>query len=631
MKDSQRDIMKINLSAKTVVRESAESYADRFIGGRGVGSKILYEQLPSGIDPLGPNNVLVLNTGPLSGTAAPASGRTDVSALSPMNNHRGVTNFGGFWGAELSQAGYNHLVFTGASEDPVFLLIDNDHVELRDARDLWGLDTYATIRELRRQLGDEDTQVIAIGPAGENLVRFASVNASMGDSAGRMGMGAVMGSKKLKAVAVRGTKGVRLNDPRRFMELALDTHKFLRESAAFKSFEKSKTVGDAMFSKKAHDDMFFGNYESGVWKNFLNLAPEAFFSKNQIRRTGCFGCPLQCMHLVRVPNGDYGLSHCMNFQSFVGNVWNEDLKTMWEAIILANKYGLDTHETGGMIALLMQLHKDGVVTAADTDGIPMERGGREAILQMIHKIARREGIGDVLAEGPQRAAEAIDPRAKDYVVAAKGMFPHGYQFQVVEGTSLMQAVSSGEPFQTYGTGIERTIDPRSPDPRFLAQAKELYGSEDAYLPGNYSPAKVRMIIDAEHRSRVPDLLGVCLTSMVYVLKGTADIHFLYDRQAQLLSAATGRSVSRRELFEAAERVVNVERCIDGRQGSSRKDDTLPSRFFKPLDTGVNKGKALDPEKMEEMKTVYYRTRGWDSETGLPSKDKLIALGLEDIA
>ena len=631
MQDSQRFIMKIDLSEKTFARESTADYMDRFIGGRGVGSKILFDELPAGADPLGPQNVLVLNTGPLSGTAAPASGRTDVSALSPLNNYHGVTNFGGFWGAELSQAGYNHLVFTGASEAPVFLMIDNDCVELRDARHLWGLDTYATIRELRRQLGDQDTQVIAIGPAGENLVRFAAINSSIGDAAGRMGMGAVMGSKKLKAVAVRGTKGVGLHDPQKFMALALDTHKFLRESAAFKSFEKSKICGDPMFSKKAHDDMFFGNFESGAWQNFLSLAPEAFFRKHQVRRTGCFGCPLQCMHLVRVPQGEYGLSHCMNFQSFIGNVWNDDLETMWEAIILANKYGLDAHETAGMIGLLMELYQDGIITAADTDGIAFEKGSREAILRTIDKIARREGIGDVLAEGPRRAAAAIDPRAEDYVVAAKGLFPHGYQFQVVEGTSLMQAVSSGEPFQTYGTGIERTIDARNPNPRLMAQARERYGSEDAYLPGNYSQAKVRMIIDSEHRSRVPDLLGVCLTSMVYVLKAISDIDFLYDRQAALLSAALGRSLTRDDLFQTAERLVNLERCIDARQGLTRQDDTLPKRFFRPLDTGVNKGKALDPAKMEEMKTAYYQTRGWDAETGLPTEDGLIHLGLDNIA
>lgn len=320
----------------------------------------------------------------------------------------------------------------------------------------------------------------------------------------------------------------------------------------------------------------------------------------------------------------------MNFQSFIGNVWNDDLVIMWVAIILANKYGLDAHETAGMIGLLMELYKDGIITAADTDGISFEKGSREAILRTMDKIARREGIGDVLAEGPQRAAEAIDPRAKDYVVAGKGLFPHGYQFQVVEGTSLMQAVSSGEPFQTYGTGIERTINPRIPDPRLLARARERYGSEDAYLPGNCSPAKVRMGIDAEHRSRVPDLLGVCLISIVYLLKAISDIDFLYDRQAALLSAAIGRSLTRDDLFQAAERLENLERCIDGRQALTREDDTLPKRFFKPLDTGVNKGKALDPEKMGQMKTVYYQTRGWDAETGLPTPGKLRELGLEEL-
>ncbi|UCF93134.1 MAG: hypothetical protein JSW39_02965, partial [Desulfobacterales bacterium] len=598
MNASDPMILQVDLSDRTIVRRDPAPYAARFAGGRGVGSKILYDALKPGVDPLGPENVLVFNTGLLSGTAAPAAGRTDVSAKSPLNGYHGVTNFGGFWGAELSQAGYHHVVFTGASEEPVYLRIENDRVKLCDARHLWGLDTYATMRQLRREMGDEDVQVIAVGPAGENGVRYASINASMGDAAGRMGMGAVMGAKKLKAVVVRGTRGIRLHDPGRFLELARDTHKFLRDSATFQNFAVSKAKGDPMFSPKAHDDMPFGNFEAGAWENFQHLEAEKFFLKHQIRRTGCFGCPLQCMHLVQVPGADYGLSHCMNFQSLLGTVWNDDLNTMWEAIVLVNKYGLDAHETGGILALLMELYAEGVITAEDTDGIAMERGRREAILPMIHKIARREGIGAILAEGPVRAAQAIGRRAEDYVVAAKGLFPHGYAFQVVEGTSLMQAVSSGEPFQTYGTGIERTIDPRNPDPRLMAQAEALYGSPEAYLPGNYSPAKVRMVIDAEHRSRVPDLLGVCLTSIVYVLKTIPDVHFLYDRLADLVHAATGRPLSRLELFAAAERLVNLERCLDAREGLQRGDDTLPPRFFRPFDSGMHRGKALDPEKLE---------------------------------
>jgi len=628
--DHQRMILKIDLSRKTAEKESTAPYEGRFIGGRGIGSRLLLQHLAPGVNPLGPENVLIFSTGPLSGTAAPASGRVDVTGKSPMNDYHAVTNFGGFWGAEFSQAGYSHLVVEGAAEEPVYLLIDNDRVEFRDARRLWGLSTYETIASLRAELKDPEVQVIAIGPGGENRVRYASINSSMGNSAGRMGMGAVMGSKKLKAVAVRGTRGIPLHNPKRFMEAARQTHRFLRESETFANFKISKANGDPMFHKKSEDQLTFGNYEAAAWDRFGRIEPEKFFSKHKIRRTGCFGCPLQCMHLVQMPRGDFGLSRCMNFQSFLGTVWNDDLSAMWEAIVLANQYGLDSHETGGMIALMMELHKNGIITAADADGLALERGSREAILHLIHKIARREGIGDILAEGPERAAKAIGGRAPEFVVAAKGMFPHGYQFQVVEGTSLMQAVSSGEPFQTYGTGVERTMDPEKPNPRLLAQAKELYGAGEAYLPGNYSEAKVRMVIDSEHRSRVPDLLGICLTSIEYVLKTVPDIHFLYDRQVELFNAAIGRSISRNELFQAAERLVNLERCIDAREGLTRQEDALPRRFFKPFDAGKNRGKVLDEKKMEEMKSTYYRLRGWDVETGLPSAEKLLELELQEI-
>ncbi|MBW1697185.1 MAG: aldehyde ferredoxin oxidoreductase family protein [Deltaproteobacteria bacterium] len=627
---SQRVILKIDLSDRTFEKEDTVPYIDLFIGGRGIGSKLLYDNLNPNVDPLGPENILVFNTGPLSGTAAPASGRVDVSGKSPMNNYHAVSNFGGFWGAEFSQAGYNHLVIAGSTDTPVYLYIDNDRVEFRDARHLWGMSTYDTIKTLREELKDPDIQALCIGPGGENLVRYASIQTSLGDAAGRMGMGAVMGSKKLKAIAVRGTKGISLYDSKRFMETALQTHRFLRESDVFENFKTSKVIGDPMFSKKAEDSLSFGNYEAGSWDRFGRLNPETFFLKYQLRRTGCFGCPLQCMHLIQLPEGEFGVSRCMNFQSFLGTVWNDDLITMWDAIVLANKYGLDSHETGGMIALLMELYKDGVISAEDSDGIPMEKGSRKAILQIIHKIARREGIGDILAEGPQRAAEAIGGVAPDYVVAAKGLFPHGYQFQAIEGTSLMQAVSSGEPFQTYGTGIERTMDPDNPNPRLLAQAKELYGSEKAYLQGNYSPAKVKMIIDSEHRSRVPDLMGVCLTSIVYVLKTVSDIHFLYDRLAELYNSATGRFITREELFKTAERLVTLERCIDAREGLTRDDDTLPRRFFRAFETGKNRGKALNEKKMEEMKTTYYRLRGWDTASGLPTAETLTTLELGDI-
>jgi aldehyde:ferredoxin oxidoreductase len=336
------------------------------------------------------------------------------------------------------------------------------------------------------------------------------------------------------------------------------------------------------------------------------------------------------MHLVDVPGSGYGIAFCSPFMSFLGTVWNDDLTTMWEAIILANRYGLDVIETGGMIAFLMELYQKGIIQAADTDGISMEKGNRRAILEIIRKIARRQGVGEILAQGSLRAAEAFGDRALDSLVSVKGHFPHGYQFTAFEGASLIQAVGGADPFPTYGTGVEIRLSMPGPKEKLLAEAKALFGSEDAYLPGNYSLAKVRMVIDAERRSRIPDILGVCIYVIDGFNKTSTDYHFFYDRLADLYEAATGRSMTRQGLFAAAERLVNLERCLDAREGLNRKEDRLPDRFFRPFPGGVNKDKALDTEMVEKMKDAYYGERGWNLETGLPTSEKLRELGLADL-
>jgi aldehyde:ferredoxin oxidoreductase len=617
-------LLRVDLTHATHSTESVEAYVDDYVGGRGVGTKILWDELPPGTDPLGPDSILIFNNGPLSGTAAPASGRLDVSAKSPLNNFHAVTNLGGYWGVELRHAGYLHLLITGAREEPGYLWIHNDRVEVRDASHLWGLDTYETTVQLRRELGDEDTQVLSIGPAGENLVLFSNIVTNMGEAAGRFGIGAVMGSKKLKAIAVRGTRGVALAQPRRFLELARDAHRRLWESPGFK--ERMKQPGYAgMFGDKFASSAAFGNYEDGYWERFAHLEVEEFFSKRLVRSAGCHACFLQCKSLVHIPTIGYGLSGCTAFSSFVGTVWNEDLTTMWEAIILANRYGLDFLQTAGTIALLMELYEKGIITPAQTDGIPMIKGSRDAILGIIHKIGRREGVGSILADGIRGAAEALDSRAPEYVVEVKGLFPHGYAFPALEGASLMQAVGVGDPFPTYGTSTEQAVSVPGPWKNLLTEAKELFGSDEAYLPGNYSPAKVRMVIASEHGTRVPDMLGVCIKPYK-----VAEPFPLEDLVA-LYEAATGRALTSAQLYSAAERLVNLERLFDAREGLTREDDRLPQRFFKPIAGGVHQGKALDAEKMEEMKDVYYQTRGWDPQTGLPTQEKLRELGLEKLA
>jgi aldehyde:ferredoxin oxidoreductase len=615
-------ILRINLTSGTHRTEILDPYVEDYLGGRGIGARILWNELPAGTDPLGPDNLLIFSNGPLAGTAAPSSSRVDVTAKSPLNGFHAVTNFGGFWGAELRHAGYQHLVLSGKSETPVYLHIDNEEVRLCDASHLWGLDTYETTIRLRAELGDENIQVLSIGPAGEKMVHFANLVTSTGHAAGRFGMGAVMGSKGVKAIAVRGTRGVDLADPGRFLEVARDTHRWFRELPRFKAREAEPPYA-AMFSERFEETAAFGNYESGKWDDFSEIGVEAFFSKHFLRKAGCFGCFMQCKSLIEIPEVGYGLGGCTDFSSFVGTVWNDDLTTMWEAIIQANRLGLDVIETSGVITLLMELYEQGIITTDDTDGIPMEKGSRNAILETIAKIARREGIGDTLALGMGAAAATLDTRAPNYVVDAKGLYPHGYAFHAFEGASLMQAVGNADPFPTYGTGVEQRLAMPGPWEELLEEAVELYGSEEAYLPGNYSPAKVRMAIDTEHRSRIPDLFGVCLKP--YHQGGE---HLTTGRLLDMYQAATGRSVSLEELFTIVERLVNLERLIDAREGLTREHDKLPKRFFKPLAGGVHDGKALDHEKMERMKEDYYRARGWDTETGLPTEEKLQELGLD---
>ncbi|UCF94726.1 MAG: hypothetical protein JSW39_11400, partial [Desulfobacterales bacterium] len=256
-----------------------------------------------------------------------------------------------------------------------------------------------------------------------------------------------------------------------------------------------------------------------------------------------------------------------------------------------------------------------------------EKGRREALLPIITKIAKREGVGAILAEGAQRAAEALDSRAAEYVVSVRGHFPHGYQFQAFEGASLMQAVGGADPFPTYGTGVEIRLSLPGNREKLLAEARELFGSEEAYLPGNYSAAKVRMVIDAEHRARIPDILGVCLYVIDGYNKTADDYFFFYDRLVDLYQAATGRPLTRAQLFAVAERLVNLERCHDAREGLQREDDRLPRQFFRTFPGGVHQDKTLDPQKMQEMQTLYYRMRGWDPDTGLPTLAKQRELGL----
>ncbi len=618
------NILRINLTERKVEREPTAHYAEQFIGGRGVGAKLLYDALEPGVDPFDPRNPLLLNVGPLTGTTLAGSGRVDVTARSPLTRLRAKSNFGAYWGPELKYAGYDHLFIRGKADRPVYLWIENDRVEFRDAGHLWGKDTYETQRLIKDELGDPDVKVVCIGPAGEKLVRFACLLTETGDAAGRTGMGAVMGSKNLKAIAVRGTGPVRLARPKEFLDLALKIHQEIRDHPACQELSQWGVVREV---KYMYEFSFFplGAFEEVNWEPIIDNWPgTAYLEKYQLKNVGCFSCPMRCMNFLSVPGLGRGVTSCEPFSGFTGEVWNLDMNVMWEATLLTNKYGMDSSEMAASIAYLMELYHEGIISERETDGIPMERGSKDAILSTIHKIARREGFGDLLAEGQKYAAKHWGPAAEEKLILVKGLSPHGYEMRPYRGTALAAAVGHrGDPLPLRGSLTEYDWN-RWPD-WWMSVAKEMYGTPEAAVPTSYEGKAMATVI-SEHTERVPDSLGIC--KWLYNLF----VFQTLDYPVALFRAATGLEVDQNYFLEVGERIRNLERAFDVREGLTRADDALPKKFFKePLKKGKFAGAVLDEARFEQMKDEYYALRGWDRETGIPTRQKLVELGLADVA
>jgi aldehyde:ferredoxin oxidoreductase len=617
-------ILKIDLTTGDITTEPTEAYADQYLGGRGLGVHLIYDNYKPGTDAFDPSNPLIFNTGPLSGTALPGSGRVDVTALSPMSNLRAKSNFGAYWGPELKFCGYDHLMITGKAEKPCYISIKNGRVEIRDAGNVWGQDTFTTQKLIQEELGDQETKVVCIGPAGEKLVRFACLLTETGDAAGRSGMGAVMGSKNLKAVAVRGNGVIQLAKPKEFLDLSIQINNEIRKHP---TYEELSQWGVSRGVKMMYEMGFFpvGYFEDVCWDEIVEkYAAAEYVEKHQMKNVGCYCCPNRCMNFFNVPELGKGVTSCEPFSGFTGAVWNLDMDTFWEATLKVNKMGMDCTETSACIGLLMELHHDKLITANDTDGIAMERGSKEAILGIIDKIAAREGIGDLLADGPMKTAEKFGPEAVEKVDICKGLAPHAYEFRSFKGSGLMQAVGHrGDPLPLRGSLLE--VDWHFANDWFQQVAKEQFGDEQAAIPTSYV-GKARSAVLSEHMERVADNMGIC--KWLYGLFIYNDVNMACD----IFNLATGKDWSIEEILKTSERVRNLERMFDVRQGLRRVDDSLPKKFFEqPLENGPYKGEVLDKEKFEKMKDEYYEIRGWNKNTGIPTKDKLVELGLDDVA
>jgi aldehyde:ferredoxin oxidoreductase len=601
-------------------RDLDPELAEEYLGGNGFGVRLLWDHVGPEVDALAPENLLIFATGPLCGTSAPTSGRFEVIGKSPLTGIYGDSNAGGFFGPELKFAGWDYIVFSGRAERPVYLHIHDDQVELREAGPLWGLTTSQTEQALQEQLGDAKIKVAAIGPAGENQVRFAGIQVTSQRSAARSGLGAVMGSKNLKAIAVRGHSRVSLADPSRFKELTKSFVERLRQNPVYAPVHEHGTPGiTAMMNALGRFPT--KNFQMGSFADIDAIDADALHDRAFVRHMGCYACPVACDALYRVPSGPYAGTelHSVEYEtlsSLGAGILNPDLDSILHMNKLCDDLGLDTISAGRCISFAMELWERGILTAEDTGGLTLEWGNIDVATQLLKMMAQREGFGALLAEGVRRAAETIGRGADASAMHIKGMEIPGQDGRAQRSMGLAQATASrgADHLKAFPT-IDETGYPD--------EARRRYGEE--YLPELAQPLatkhKPMLVKDGEDFGAVIDSVGLCKSGGTFVM---AELY--WDDIAQALEAATGMDMPVEKLKQIGERIYNLQRCYNVRHGITRADDRLPRRFSEePSPSGNAEGQVID---LEPMLDEYYALRRWDVATGVPQPETLEALGLD---
>jgi aldehyde:ferredoxin oxidoreductase len=612
-------------SGKSWVEPLDESRARRYLGGRGMGARLLLDEVPRGCDPFGPENRLVFAMGPLAGTFAPGSGRFVVLAKSPATDGFGEAYTGGFVAHELKYAGYDGIVVQGTAAELVYLSIVNDRVEIRPATHLAGRGTLEAEAAIRRELGDPETRIISIGLAGEHRVRYACVMNDTDRAAGRTGLGAVMGAKNLKAIAIRGTGRVTLADPTRFREAALAdlakirTHPWLGDSPG-----GAGALGTAggVEDLSAAGILPTRNWETGAWAYADRISGTAMKHTILIGHRACQACPVGCTRVVQVPGGpfggvrpEYGGPEYETVAAFGSLCENRDL----EAIALLNQrcnaYGLDTISAGSAIAFAMECVEKGILTERQI-GFPLAWGDAPAMVRLLDLIARREGIGDLLAEGARRAAAQLGHGASDLAVEVKGLEFGMHEARGKKGLALSYATAP-----RGADHMEGFHDPSLAVPNAWPELGVTETMDRFSLEG-----KPRVVRLAEDYTSFINSLPLCsfMSLTVGGIRNTEEI-------TGMLAAATGWSdLTLAEEMAIGERAYNLARAFTVRESGGRADDRLPAKLARRLRDGAARDQVITNQDLQPALQEYYRLRGW-SEAGTPTEAKLTELGLADVA
>jgi aldehyde:ferredoxin oxidoreductase len=608
-------ILRVDLTRGEVQDEALRlDWARKYVGGAGLASRYYYDETPAGADAYGPQNQLIFMTGPLTGTASPSASRYSVVARSPLTGLWGQANSGGSFGPALKRSGYDGVIFEGIAPEPVYLAVINGTAELRPADDLWGRSVPETDDALQGIAGQTVT-VAAIGPAGENLVRFAAIINNKHRAAGRCGLGAVMGAKRLKAIACAGGAPIDLAEPKTFHQKARRQYDLLDESILKVGFEAFGTnmVSDMVNVRGGYPT---NNWQFGQFEEIEAVGAQGLTDAVLVEGVKCFACPVACGRGTEIREGKWkgrrGEGPEYESANTLGALCGvSDMNAITMANYLCNDYGLDTISTGSTIAFAMECYQRGILTVEQTGGLALTFGDGDLVVELVEKIAWREGIGDLLAEGSRIAAERLGHDSIQFAMQVKGLELPAYDPRAAKITGLgyVTANRGGDHMTGYVQG------PTFIDIPFLLVEDSSIGN-----PFVADPEETPVLVNLENALTVMDAVGGC--KFMGILLTAGDI-------AGLIAAATGWDFDEAEFRRCGERIYNLNRACCVREGITAALDELPGRLIEePLPAGPAAGMIIDRDTLAMMKDAYYWVRGWDPDSGIPNPEKLHELDLD---
>ena len=603
--------LRVDLTNEKIKEERPpEEWYRAYLGGMGAVSYHLLKEVPTGIDPLSPENLLILAPGVVTGAPFSGSGRNAVGGKSPLTGGLGEADVGGYWAAELKHAGFDQIAFEGTAKEPLWLWINDGKAELRDASKLWGLHVADCEDRMREEVGEDRARTALIGPSGENLSRLACVINDLNHVAGRCGTGAIMGSKRLKGVAVRGHNPPELSDPEAVRALAQRLARQVREAPPGLSINGTGAVMDAGAET---GNLPTRNFRDGEFWEATEIDAVAVKNKYRVGMGTCYACAVACKKEVELETpykveARYGGPEYETLAALGSDCGVSDLAAVCKANELCQRYGLDTIGAGATIAFAMECYEEGIITAEMTGGIDLRFGNAEAMLQALELIGRREGIGDVLAEGTMRAAAKLGGGAERFAVHVKGQELPMHEPRLKRGLGLGYAVSP--------TGADHCHNLHDTIMRGNTLAKlRPFGIQEELPVESLGGEKVRMYKYWMEMRVLANCLSVCQFPP-----------WSFTDYVELVRAVTGWDVTMFELVKVAQRTLNLARIFNLREGFTSSDDWLPPRMFTPQTSGALKETAVIPEELRNAIDLYYQMMGWDGD-GIPRTGALYELGI----